>query len=278
MSALAAQALAIGEDVIAAYERDGAVCLRGLIEPRWLDIAARGIERNKSSPGHRFKYYGGDAARGGFFQDSCSWRRIGEYRDFAFHSPAAAIAATLMRATRVHLFFDNIMVKDPGTEATTPWHQDVPYWPIEGDQVASVWVPLDSISRENRLEFVAGSHRWGKKFVPKNFSNPTEYYDLTLPGFERMPDFDSRRGEFSILAWDMAPGDCLVFHGHVVHGAPGNRTSRPRRAIIMRYSGDDAVYAGDKHDQLGPPFPDCELASGAPIGGALFPEVWRRDG
>lgn len=271
-----AAAPALGEADIAAYERDGAVCLRGAFGPEWLELAARGIERNTSSPGHRFRYYGGDAVKGGFFQDSCSWRRIPEYRDFAFHSPAARIAADLMRATRVHLFFDNIMVKDPGTEAPTPWHQDVPYWPIDGDQVASVWVPLDPISPENRLAFVAGSHRWGKNFVPKNFSNPAEYYDLTLPGFERMPDFDSRHDEFRFLAWDMAPGDCLVFHGHVVHGAPGNQTTRARRAIIMRYSGDDAVYAGDKHDQLGPPFPDCELASGAPIGGALFPLVWQR--
>ena len=117
---------------------------------------------------------------------------------------------------------------------------------------------------------------WSPARLPKNFSKPTEYYDIVLPGFERMPDFDSRRDAFNFLAWDMAPGDCLVFHGAVVHGAPGNRTTRPRRAIIMRYSGDDAVYAGDKHDQLGPPFPNCTLKSGEPIGGPLFPEVWRR--
>ena len=86
------------------------------------------------------------------------------------------------------------MVKAPHNEAPTPWHHDVPYWPVEGDQVCSVWMPLDPINEQNRLQFIRGSHRWGEKYIPTDFGHirePGKPYDLPREDFELMPDFDT---------------------------------------------------------------------------------------
>ena len=90
---------------IAQYARDGVVVLRDIFAPYWRDLAARGIEYNLNHWGRRSFYYDPDVPQPGFFQDSCSWQRIPEYREYAFESPAAELAARLMDASVVNLFF-----------------------------------------------------------------------------------------------------------------------------------------------------------------------------
>ena len=263
------------------YDRDGVVVLRDAFDPYWLELAARGIEYNLTHWGRRGFYYDAQTSAPGFFQDSCSWQRIAEYREYVFESPAAEIAARLMSASRVNLFFENIMVKGPHKQAPTPWHHDVPYWPVEGNQVCSVWMPLDPNNEHNRLRFIKGSHRWGKKYVPTDFGHVREAgvpYDMPREDFELMPDFEAQGAGIDCLNWNLQPGDALVFHGYILHSAPGNPLPYRRRAMITRWCGDDCLYAGDKHDQLGPPFPDCPISPGEPMTCELFPLVWPRPG
>ncbi len=263
---------------VATYRRDGVVAIRGTFDERWREVARRGMERNVREPGHRAHVYAGGEGQPRFIQDSCSWWRIPEYADYCINSPAAAIAGALMGAQRVNLFFDNIMIKDPGANAPTPWHQDVPYWPVEGMDVCSIWMPLDPITPENRMTFVRGSHLWGKKYIPTDFGGGRSSGIRPPADFEPMPDIDAHRDRYEFVAYDLAPGDCVAFHGYVIHGAPGNMTARPRRAMIARFTGDDARYAPDKHDKLGPPFPRCGLKPGDPMTCETFPAVWRAPG
>ena len=44
-----------------------------------------------------------------------------------------------------------------------------PYYCVDGEQVCSIWLPLDPVPKESGLEFVAGSHLLGKMFI--NFRN-----------------------------------------------------------------------------------------------------------
>jgi hypothetical protein len=50
----------------------------------------------------------------------------------------------------------------------TPWHQDQPYYNIDGFQTASFWIPLDPVPRESTLEFVAGSHASRTWYMPRS--------------------------------------------------------------------------------------------------------------
>ena len=58
-------------------------------------------------------------------------------------SPAPEAAAQLMQSDQVQFFHDHILVKEPGTAKATPWHQDAPYYFVDGKQTISFWIPID---------------------------------------------------------------------------------------------------------------------------------------
>ena len=70
-------------------------------------------------------------------------------------------------------------------------------WPVEGQQVCSVWIAFDHVDRSNgAMEFVAGSHRSGRRYQPFDFRHPDA---VATDDFEPLPDVDARRDEFRIL-------------------------------------------------------------------------------
>ena len=131
-----------------------------------------------------------------FLSEKFMWTFDPDFRAYIFESPAARVAGTLMRSRKVNVFYDHLTVKDPGAVSPTPWHQDLNYWPTEGRQVCSLWLALDDVGLANGgLEFVRGSHRWGNRYRPFDFRGTAE---VETDEFEKLPDVDSRRGEFDI--------------------------------------------------------------------------------
>ena len=57
----------------------------------------------------------------------------------------------------------------------------MPYWAVQGRQVCSVWLPLDSIPLESAVEYISGSHNWGQQFEPYHFMDSTPYEGPGLP-------------------------------------------------------------------------------------------------
>jgi ectoine hydroxylase-related dioxygenase (phytanoyl-CoA dioxygenase family) len=276
----------LAESWIDAYRRDGVVCLRGVFDADWVALIREGIERNLREPGEFANFYDRDADGHVFLNDVVSWRRIEEYRRYIFESPAGAIAARLMGSSKVNIFYDSAFYRTAGTTTPTPWHQDVPYWCIEGNDVCSLWAPVDSVAKDSALEFVAGSHRWDSVFYRESFfaeGGGTHSFEAardTRTGDEKArataPDIEARRADHDILSWDMEPGDCLAFTGMVFHGALGNQAEgRPLRALATRWAGDDARFA-IKPEGSDPDLRGRGLDHGDPFGGEQFPVVWPR--
>ena len=119
------------QDHIDTFQRDGVVIIRGLFKD-YVEILRTGIERNMAEPGPHASenLKAGDAGR--FFDDYCNWNRIPEFEQAIFNSPAGEVAADIMRSESVQIFHDHILVKEPGTSKPTPWHQDSPYYFVEG--------------------------------------------------------------------------------------------------------------------------------------------------
>lgn len=260
---------------IAAFQRDGAVCLRNLISADWISRLADGVEANIQNPGRYAKWYTAPDGPGMFFGDYCNWQRIAEYRDFVFQSPAASIAGKLMRSDKVNFFHEHILVKEPGTDDPTPWHHDQPYWVVDGTQVCSLWVPLDPVSEDISVRFVKGSHRSGAWYRPKRFADSADH-----PSDEgdTIPDFDKAGDDVEFLRWEMQPGDCIAFHALTVHGAPGNSSqTHRRRAVATRWTGDDARFVR-RAGFMSPPFEDVALQPGAMMDSEVFPVVLQNSG
>ncbi|HMA00645.1 MAG TPA: phytanoyl-CoA dioxygenase family protein [Steroidobacteraceae bacterium] len=264
---------AVTEDDKAAFARDGAVCIRGLFSKTELACVAQGIERNLKAPSASAKVASAVGDPGFFFQDFCNWQRIPEYRDLIFQSAAGSVAAQLMHASVVRLYHDHLLVKEPGTRQRTPWHQDQPYYNIEGRMSASMWLPMEPVPRESSLEFVAGSQR-GPWLMPRAFlDNEARWFpDGSLT---ELPDIEANRGEYPIISWALEPGDAIFFHMLALHGAAGVSGPNRRRVLSVRFIGDDIRHA-PRRWKTSPHFPGLEeqLPVGAAMAHPLFPIVW----
>ncbi len=173
---------------------------------------------------------------------------------------------TLRRAT-------TLLIKEPGTPTRTPWHQDLPYWPIDGWKVCSLWLALDPVTAESgAVEYIKGSHRWGRRYKPATFSGQHDYQEPLPP----VPDIEAMRDELEIVQFELQPGDCTIHHGLLVHGSPGNlQPHRRRRASVTRWAGEDVVYR--PRDGLQDMPADPGIAPDGPIDCDLWPKVWPRD-
>jgi ectoine hydroxylase-related dioxygenase (phytanoyl-CoA dioxygenase family) len=269
------EAAAPTDDEVAAYENDGAVVLRGLFGDRWIESLRAGLDRNLADPCPWACDYTPAAGPGGFRDDYCNWERIEEYRSFVMTSPVGGVVARLMRSSSVRFFHEHVLVKEPGTREPTPYHHDQPYYPVDGDQVCSVWLPLDPVPRAACPRFVAGSHRWSGYLTPRTFVDRRPY--AGSESFAPVPDVDAALATdpeaHVLLSWDLEIGDCVAFHMKTVHGAPGTEgLATRRRAFSTRWLGDDAVWA-ERPYPTSPPFPGVDLEAGEPPDHPRFPLV-----
>lgn len=258
-----------GQDV-ETFQRDGVVLIRGLFAG-FVDTLRAGIERNMADPGPYASENLHDGEAGRFFDDYCNWQRIPEFVEVIETSPVAQVAAELMGSTTAQVFHDHVLVKEPGTSRPTPWHQDGPYYFVEGRHTISFWCPVDPVTGAS-LRCVAGSHCWEKPVLPTRWLSEENFYpdpEVYMP----VPDPDAEG--MPVAEWPMQPGDAVAFNFGILHGARGNETAQRRRAFSLRLTGDDARYV-DRPGPTSPPFPGHGMTPGQRLREDWFPIVWPR--
>ncbi len=270
--------------VVDAFRTDGAVVIRDLVSARWLDELADGVEYNRTHPSPWSHWYTDPGAAVGFWSDYVTWPRVEQYQRVVFDSGLAAVAGELMGSRTVRFFHEHVLVKEPGASERTPWHHDEPYYGIDGSLNVSMWIALDPVPSTSGLRFLAGSHRWGRLFVPRRFIDHEPYQDgsavvtddHTDDGtrrYEIVPDIDAEIADHRVLSWDVEPGDVIAFHYRTLHDAPGNQLTTRRRAVSLRWLGDDATF-GARPWLTSPPYEPEGLVVGGPLDGdARFPLV-----
>ncbi len=258
---------------IEAFARDGATVIRGLFNESELALLTRGIDANLAQPSARAKVASSPGDPGWFIEDFCNWQHNEAYRRFIFGSALGEVGAQLMKSRAARLYHDHMLTKEPGTRARTPWHQDQPYYNIEGSQTCSFWIPVDPVSRESTLEFVAGSHS-GPWLMPRSFMDAQAKW-FPEGSLADLPDIEAQRGAHRILGWALEPGDAVCFHMLTLHASAGVGTGRRRRVFSVRLTGDDVRHA-PRRWQTSPDFPGLtgELPPGAPLEHRLFPLLW----
>ena len=164
-----------------------------------------------------------------------------------------------------------MLVKEPGTQKPTPWHQDIPYYFVDGSQTVSFWIPIDPVETAT-LRLIAGSHRWDKWVLPVRWLDDSSFYDAG--DYRPVPDPDRESGH-RVLEWPMQPGDAILFDFCTVHGARGNPAATRRRALSLRWVGDDARYA-ERPGRTSPPYPGHAMQAGQRLREDWFPVLWPR--
>lgn len=268
---------------IDAFDHDGVVLVRNAVDGEWIArlndlIDAIVVEPSRwaSDTGHQGE------GRGRALDERYLWRDNDDVRNYVFQSGIADLVGQAMRTRELRFYFDHWFVKEPGSMTETPWHQDAPYWPFTGEQIASAWLSLSVIDKDaSPLQFVKGSHRWGKTFKPQRFvkSDPkTDWLrQAESEAGEDVPDIDANRDAYDIFCEPMQPGDALIFSAWLIHAAPHNLSDRRRTAVSTRWLGDDVRWA--PHEKADPTVRQedvCVRPGELAADDDRFPLVWRR--
>lgn len=260
----------VTQNMIDSYQADGVVLVKGLFADH-VDALREGVAANMAEPGPYASENKKAGETGRFFDDYCNWSRIPQFRAVIEASAAAEVAADLMQSQSVQMFHDHVLVKEPGTSMATPWHQDGPYYFVEGQQNVSFWSPLDAVKHAT-LRCVAGSHKWEKEVLPTRwvseegfFADEGQYIPVPDPDAEGM----------RVVEFEMEPGDAVAFNYRTLHGARGNQSDRRRRAFSLRLVGDDARYV-ERPGRTSPPFPGHEMVPGQRLREDWFPVLLQR--
>ncbi len=192
------------------------------------------------------------------------WRDSSIMRAFVFDPRLAEIARRLAGVDAVRLWHDQALLKQPGDSRPTPWHQDLPYWPMNEPGALSLWLALDDVDERNgAMSFVPGSQRVGS--LPGiNLVDPQDIFAMVPKG---------ELAGVRPVTVRLRAGGCTFHHGQTFHYAGANGTDRPRRAMVIIYMPDGTTYNGKRHictDGLG-------LEAGQSICGDLFPLLSRQD-
>jgi ectoine hydroxylase-related dioxygenase (phytanoyl-CoA dioxygenase family) len=264
----------IDSETVASFQRDGAVCIRQLFSPEEMAVLRAGIDANLAHLSPRAKVASNPDDPGYFVEDFCNWQDNPDYRRFIFDSALAETAGRLMKSNTAQLYHDHMLTKEPGTRQPTPWHQDQPYYNVEGRQNASFWIPVDPVQRASTLELVAGSHL-GPWLMPRSFMDAQAKWfpEGTLAD---LPNIEAGREAFPILGWELQPGDAVCFHMLTLHASQGVKGPNRRRVFSVRFLGDDITHA-PRRWRTSPEFPGLAdvLPAGAPMNHPLFPVLWR---
>ena len=258
------------------YQKDGVVLLRGVFVD-WVDRLRAGLQRNLDDPqSYAFPCDSNPEGKpGSFFDSYCNWQLIPEYLEFVSQSCAASMAGQFMQSDSAQFFHEHAFIKTPGTQQATPWHQDLPYYCVDGLKTASVYVSLDTADANVAVRFVKGSHHWNKIYHPRVFEDGSNLnHDPSLE-FEAVPDIDAYPEKYDIFAESLEPGDVIVFDYRTLHGTTDAEIKNTRRAFSTRWMGDDMTYC-DRPGETSPPYTDHGMEHGDRMREDWFPVLWRK--
>ena len=261
------------DELVERFACGGAVVVRAALDRDAVDLATEGIEAAVAERGERAIVASQDDDPGLFVEDFRCAERVPALARLSRARSLAALAARLMVSDSVRFHHDHVLVKRAGTRQPTPWHQDQPYYDIDGRQTVSFWIPVDPVPEAATLEVALGSHR-GPWYLPRTFLDERARW-FPEGSLAEIPDMDADPPPFPTRRWALEPGDLIAFRMATLHRAGPAPRERDRRVVSLRYVGDDVVHA-PRAWTTSPDFGDVaeELTAGESLDHPLFPLVW----
>ena len=240
------------DSVAESYGSDGVVVVRGVLGIALCEALQKAIEWAEENPSPMHS----DLARehdGHFFNDFMTYRRNPYIKKIAESEELLNVGSLAVGTESIRLFHDHILIKK-GLSPETPWHQDRPYYLVEGPCNYSIWMPAADVPAEEGLSFIAGSHFESTLYMPVDFTDG-------LPLDERGESFTSLTEEEvnrlieknGVRNFDVTLGDVIVFDNRIVHKARRSHRAFERAALSIRYLGDNARMTWKGVNQT-PPF------------------------
>ena len=224
------------------YRDRGVVFLPNALTLKTMQLALQAYEWSLTHPGPGASQLP-SKGDGEFYQDLANPAALAAYAQLLQCAEIKSLVSAAWNKPEVWFMYEQVFKKSGGSTRRTPWHQDTPYLPVTGDDLAVMWISFDPVSQSQALEFVPGSHRGllydGSSFDPADDTAPL-YGDGSLP---RLPDIEAARDQWSVVSWATEPGDVVLFHPAMLHGGGDTGPGQQRRTLSLRFFGQDARVA-----------------------------------
>lgn len=121
-----------------------------------------------------------------------------------------------------------LFMKNANSPEYISWHQDITYWGLDSDSVATAWLALSPSTVESGcMRVVPGSHT--AEVAPHRDTYQKE--NLLSRGQEIEVDVDEAEAVDLVLE----PGQASLHHVKIIHGSNPNRSADRRIGFAIRY-------------------------------------------
>ena len=248
----------------------GHTLLRGVLSAEEVDAWApviREVARGITPENRRSAHQDAMLAKA-FLQLQNLWRADQRMRAFSLATRFGQVAADLLGVDAVRMYHDQAIFKEPGG-APTPFHQDQYYFPLDGDEIITMWMPLVPVTAEmGSLVYGTGTHRLGHlgEFEASEESERVFRQVMADKGIEL-----ETHGA-------MEPGDATFHTAWTLHGAPENTTDAMREVMTIIWFADGLRGIEPQHEWHEKDYAKWmpDVKPGTPAAGKFNPLVWRR--
>ena len=195
-----------------------------------------------------------------------AWRISPAFHD-ALWNPNFLGPARQILGGEIRFWHDQVFCKPPRCGGPVAWHQDYSYWTRTGPMNhLTCWIALDDADQENGcLHYIPGSHRWSLLPMPAIAGS--------LDAIAADLSQDQQNQLNHPVAVEIAAGQACFHHPLTLHGSEGNRSDRPRRAMVINVVLDGTQSRSNEPLLVGiDPIP-----TGCPLEGQFFPLLKRND-
>jgi hypothetical protein len=242
----------VTEEDVATFRSDGVVLIRG-VAPEWVDVVRAATQRLLDEPSPFLIQRASEPGGARSMRDDRAWQREPALEAYVRWSPGASLARALL-GDEGDLVLTGVSVfgKEPGVGLGSPWHHDRPRPPVPEDRICNLWMALDDGTPDSgTLQVIRGSHRWDQTRLARVYrpGGVDSRSAACIPGLA-LAD-----GEVvDVASFSVAAGDMVCLDGRAVHGAAGNSSPRPFRAVTtFWWAGDSAWIRGAMVDDQGGP-------------------------
>lgn len=217
----------------ASYRQNGFLLFGKVVSEVSLEVLQGEAERIWSAANRSFDgsaSWNQNALLNGVHKESLPLREV-MYRSALVDAMTQVIGPNIKAAS------NQLVYKHPHDLRPYDWHQDNGFGPLDPFTTVSCWMALDKVTVENGcLWVIPGSHSSGR----------IEHREER--GRERIAAVESEADAIPIL---LEPGECVFFHGDLLHKSNGNMTDATRRAFFFRYADADAVEVLTAEPRIG---------------------------
>lgn len=262
----------LSEDQLQFYHENGYVVGPRLLDEEQIE-ALRSQLNGLTQPDHPgqdlwYEYHSNESGDPDqvLFHALGAWRIAPGFHDILWHAPFTTAASQLLQGP-VRFWHDQLFCKPAGHGGVVAWHQDYSYWTRTRPMAhLTCWIGLDDSTVENGcVHYIPGSHQWnllpitglaGDMAAIRNVLDDAQWQKFQSPA-----------------AVELKAGECVFHHPLTIHGSFANRSSRPRRAVVINTVRDGVCSASDASLLEGvPPVP-----AGHRLEGQFFPLLYSPD-